>query len=66
MANENRNMPAQQEDRDVDTNTGNEERLRGGAGEDVRGIADEAEDEFDEAGDLDDDEEEEQEDESSF
>ena len=41
--------------RDID-----EDPMRGGADEDVRGIADESDDEFDDTDDLDDDDEEEE------
>jgi hypothetical protein len=61
MANE-RNRTDDQEDSGQDTGTDmSEERLRGGGGDDVRGIADEEEDEFDddELDDLEEDEEDE-------
>ncbi len=60
MAKDDRNMPAQQGDRD-ETATGSDERMRGT--EHVRGIADESEEEFDDSEDPD---QEEEEDEGSF
>ena len=60
MAKDDPNMPAQQGGPDRDTN---DESTRGGLGEDVRGIADESDEDFDEE-DLEDEEEEE--DEGSF
>jgi hypothetical protein len=55
MAKDDRNMPAQQGNRD-DMDTGSDERVRGT--EDVRDIANDSEEEFEETEDLDDEEEE--------
>lgn len=60
MAKDDPNMPPQQGNRD-EMDTGSDERMRGT--EDVRGIADESEEEFDDSEDPD---EEEEEDEGSF
>jgi hypothetical protein len=64
MAKDDRNMPAQQGNRD-EMDTGSDERMRGT--EDVRGIADEIADESEEeVDDSEDPDEEEEEDEGSF
>jgi hypothetical protein len=65
MANENRNTPAQQGDRDTEpAATGNQERMRGD--EEVRGIAEDTDEEFEDTEDLEDEDEEEEEDKGNF